>query len=101
MGESWVLQELIGLDVLHADLAACNAYVGTAAVAAIRCPVLVVAGRHDRMTPLRAARALVEAIPTARLEVLETGHHHLIEQPVAVAKLIRAFALEDVVSASA
>jgi pimeloyl-ACP methyl ester carboxylesterase len=91
MGETWALQERIGLDVLHTDLAACDAYGGPSAIAAIGCPVLVIAGESDRMTPLRANRALVDAIPGARLEVLEAGHTQHIEQPRAVAKLIGEF----------
>ncbi len=101
MGEDWVLQEQTGLDVLHADLAACDAYDGGPAAAGIRCPVLVIAGRHDRMVPARASRALADSIPTARLEVLEAGHQHLIEQPTVVAKLIGGFVREVAARASA
>lgn len=93
MGETWVLQEEIGLDRLYADLAACAVYEnGPEAAAAIRCPVLVIAGRHDRMVPVRGARALADLIPDARLEVLEdAGHQQMIEQPWEVARLIGGF----------
>ncbi len=98
MGETWTLQEAVGLDVLHADLAACNAYAGGVdAMATITKPVLVIAGRRDRMVQLRASRALAEGIQGARLEVLEgAGHQQLIEDPVAVSTHIARFVRECV-----
>ncbi len=96
MGETWTLQTLTGLDLLHADLTACSEYEGGASAAgSVACPVLVIASRHDRMVPLRASQALVNSIPGARLEVLEhAGHQQTVEQPRAVAKLIADFATE-------
>jgi pimeloyl-ACP methyl ester carboxylesterase len=72
--------------VLHADLAACNAYQdGPTAAAAIACPTRIVQGSRDLMTPLRAAQALAKAIPGASLTVLEgAGHMLLTERPDAV-----------------
>lgn len=100
MGETWVLQGKIGLDRLHADLAACSVYEnGPTAAAAIRCPVVVIAGRHDRMVHIRGARALVEMIPDARLEVLEgAGHQQMVEQPWEVARLLGHFVKSVAVS---
>lgn len=100
MGETWVLEEQMGLDRLYADLAACSVYDrGPSAAAAIRCPVLVIAGRHDRMVPVRGARALADMIPGARLEVLENaGHQQMVEQPWEVARLIGDFVKSVAVS---
>lgn len=36
-------------------------------------PVLVIAGRHDRATPLDAAQAIVQAVPRAKLVVFVTA----------------------------
>lgn len=41
----------------------------------IRCPVLVAAGKRDWVTPPEAAEAMVEAIPGARLLVLDNATH--------------------------
>ncbi len=41
----------------------------------IRCPVVVVAGAHDALIPLRNATVLAESIPNAELEIVpDTGH---------------------------
>lgn len=79
--------------VLHADLAACNAYGdGEAAAVRIRCPALVVAGGADRMSPAKAGRALAALIPGAGIEVLEgAGHMLMAERPEAVLKTLRDY----------
>ena len=67
--------------VLHADLAACNAYgTGMAAAASIRVPALIVAGEKDQMTPLKNARALAEAIAGSSLTVIEGAGHMLLAE---------------------
>ena len=78
--------------VLHADFAACNSYRGgLAAAARVSCPTLVLAGRGDRMTPARGAAKLAEAIPGARLAVIEdAGHMPMIEQPDRTLDALRA-----------
>lgn len=54
----------------------------TASLAQIRCPVLVVVGSEDSITPPADARLLAERIPNARLETIEgTGHLANIEAP--------------------
>jgi pimeloyl-ACP methyl ester carboxylesterase len=69
--------------VLHADLAACNAYKdGPAAAASVACPTVIIQGSRDAMTPLRGAQALAKAVSGARLTVLEgAGHMLLAERP--------------------
>lgn len=78
--------------VLHADLAACHAYAtGAEAAAAITCPTVIVQGRLDAMTPLRAATALAGAIAGAKLTVLEGAAHMLLaERPDEVLRAIAA-----------
>jgi pimeloyl-ACP methyl ester carboxylesterase len=55
----------------------------------VRCPVLVACGSHDYVTPLPHSREIAEAIPGARLEVVErAGHLMTWEQPDAVNALL-------------
>lgn len=71
--------------VLHNDLAACNAYGrGLAAASEVDCPVLVVAGSYDRMTPTKQAAKLADAMSNSRLKIIEgSGHLMLVEKPDA------------------
>ena len=50
---------------------------GRALAPRIRCPTLVVAARDDRVTPAYFSRSLAEAIPGARLVLLDGGGHFL------------------------
>jgi 3-oxoadipate enol-lactonase len=63
-------------------------------VGEIAVPTLVVVGQDDRLTPVSEAQALVDAIPAARLAVVEhAGHLVNIEQPVAFNALLLDFLL--------
>jgi pimeloyl-ACP methyl ester carboxylesterase len=77
---------------LAADLAACDRYRGAAAAAgAVRCPVLVLAGAQDRMTPAKPAEAFAARFTQSRSMVLrDCGHMLMLEQPVAVLDSLRA-----------
>lgn len=79
--------------VFHIDLNACNAYQRTPdSLAGIAVPVLLIAGSQDRMTPAKAAKALLDAIPGARLVGIEgSGHALMAERPDAVLDALRAF----------
>jgi pimeloyl-ACP methyl ester carboxylesterase len=80
--------------VLHADLAACNAYAGALAAAAkVACPTTLILGERDQMTPLKGGKALAQAIPGAEAVVLAGAGHMLpIERPAeTLAALKRAF----------
>ena len=69
-------------DVLAVDLAACAAYDPLAAAPQLTCPVTVVSGRADKMTPARAARSLIEAIKpelVAAEVTLDCGHMTMSE----------------------
>lgn len=53
-----------------------------AALAAIRCPTLVLCGRQDAATPLVLSEEIAAAIPAARLAVIEDcGHLSTMERP--------------------
>jgi len=75
---------------LAAGLKACNAYTGAVEAAArITCPTRLILGAEDRMTPVKAAQPLIEAMPHAEVIVLpDTGHMLPTEAPIAVAKAL-------------
>jgi pimeloyl-[acyl-carrier protein] methyl ester esterase len=57
---------------------------------AIRCPVLVLHGSLDRVTPAGAGRALAAALPNGRLhEFNGLGHAPFWTRPAEVARQIR------------
>jgi pimeloyl-ACP methyl ester carboxylesterase len=72
--------------VLHADLAACNAYKeGLASAAKVRAPALLVCGEKDMMTPAKNGRALAKAIPgSSYVELSGAGHMLMAERPYDV-----------------
>lgn len=85
--------------VLHTDFAACNTYArGLEAAAQIRCPTLLVLGRRDQMTPLRAALSLSTAIAANGVPVetvlLDAGHALMAEQPDGTLEALFEFARE-------
>jgi pimeloyl-ACP methyl ester carboxylesterase len=77
---------------LTADFNACADYGDAAtAAAAVTCPVRVVIGRGDKMTPPKAAAKLVEAIDPALVSVSEldgVGHSMMIEDPRSVRQIL-------------
>lgn len=79
---------------IFTDLAACNAYTaGAEAAAAVRCPVLIVAGSRDLMTPARNGKALAELLPDARVVTLAgVGHAIMAEDPDGLLDALIAFA---------
>ncbi|MFB3103263.1 MAG: alpha/beta fold hydrolase [Alphaproteobacteria bacterium] len=69
--------------VLGSDLAACDVYDGAVEAAKkIACPVLLLLGADDRMTPPRTATALAQALAHVETEILPaTGHMIMVERP--------------------
>jgi proline iminopeptidase len=58
----------------------------------VRRPVLVLAGRHDRVCVLDGARAIADGIPGARLEVFEeSGHTTYVEEQQRYLDAVRTF----------
>lgn len=76
------------------DLAACNAYTaGMEAASAVRCPVLIVAGSRDLMTPARNGRALADQLQDARVLTLSgAGHAMMAEDPDGLLDALVGFA---------
>lgn len=69
--------------VIHADLAACNAYKDAPARAqAVKCPTVLVLGDGDLMTPAAKAKPLADAIAGSRTVVITNcGHFMMVERP--------------------
>lgn len=67
----------------------------TAMCAALHCPVLVIQGTDERITDVTQGIGLAEAIPGARLELIDgAGHIPNARDPVKVNLAIRAFVRE-------
>lgn len=78
--------------VLAADLDACRAYApSNDALAALRVPTLVIAGKRDRMTPWKAGKAVADRIPGARFVSVDAGHSMMGEAPRATLLALREF----------
>ncbi len=69
--------------VLHADLKACNDYnQGLEKASDVTSPVLLVLGKRDAMTPVRATGKLCDALANVKTVILEgSGHALLSERP--------------------
>ncbi len=78
---------------LAGDLSNCNNYTnGLAAAAKASCPTLLVLGKRDRMTPLRALQPLQEALKKPiRQEIADCGHAMMVEKPLEVAAALNKF----------
>ncbi|RDU95606.1 alpha/beta fold hydrolase [Trinickia dinghuensis] len=84
-------------NLFHTDFAACNGYAhGLERAAQVRCPVRLVLGAKDMMTPARATRALVDALKAAGAPVdvvtLDAGHALMSEQPDGTLDAVYTFA---------
>lgn len=84
-------------NLFHTDFTACAGYTHALERAGrVRCPVRLVLGAKDMMTPPRAARSLVDALRTAGAPVdvvtLDAGHALMSEQPDATLDALFAFA---------
>ena len=62
------------------------------ALAAIRCPILVVRGAHSRILPAAALAEFTRATPHAHLiEIADADHHIMLDQPAALTQAVDAF----------
>jgi pimeloyl-ACP methyl ester carboxylesterase len=78
-----------GANVFLHGFQVCNAYAGgQEAAARVRCPVTFIVGRHDQMTPPRAARDLAAALK-AHVVTVPSGHHQMGEAPDATLAALR------------
>ena len=91
LGAGERLLERAGPGVLHADLAACNGY--AAEGASVDCPVLVVVGEADQMTPAKAGLGVAVKANARVVRLPGCGHAMLNERPNEVLDaLLTAFA---------
>jgi pimeloyl-ACP methyl ester carboxylesterase len=83
LGGSRRLLEENQAEALGADLAAANDYGDVVETASkVSCPTIFVLGQHDRMTSVKAARPLIDAIKGAQVEVIpDCGHMMMVEMP--------------------
>jgi pimeloyl-ACP methyl ester carboxylesterase len=93
MGASIRLMERSGAGVLHADFSACNAYGnGLESASRIKCPALLILGKRDLMTPVKAAKALADGLGGSRTVLLEgAGHALMAEKPDEVLDALIGF----------
>jgi pimeloyl-ACP methyl ester carboxylesterase len=77
---------------LAAALEACSAYrAAKEKLAALKVPTLVLAGRRDQMTPMKAGKALAGEIPGARFVALDAGHSMMSEAPRQTLQALKEF----------
>jgi 3-oxoadipate enol-lactonase len=57
----------------------------------IRCPAMVVAGRHDTVRPHAGSAELAKRIPDARFELIEAGHFMPTQGPEPLVALLEDF----------
>lgn len=57
----------------------------------IACQTLVIAGAHDKSTPIPAAELLKEKIPNARMEIIEAAHISNVEAADRFTQLVMSF----------
>lgn len=93
VGNTMRLLERSPPGVLYADLNACNQYgTGLDSARRLRCPVLLVLARQDRMTPVVNAEELIQSIGNLHTVILEDcGHMMLAERPDDVLDTLRRF----------
>jgi len=79
-----------GQALFHIDFEACNAYAGAEAAAQrLTCPVHLVLGAADQMTPPRAAAPLAKLLK-AQVHTVPAGHQLMAEAPDAVLAALRS-----------
>jgi pimeloyl-ACP methyl ester carboxylesterase len=93
MGSAMRLMERSADGVLHADFSACNNYVaGLDAARKLKCPVLMILGKRDQMTPLKVAADVISKLPDVKVVALEgTGHALMAEKPDEVLDSLISF----------
>jgi pimeloyl-ACP methyl ester carboxylesterase len=81
MGSAMRLMERSGDGVLHADFSACHNYsAGLEAAQKLKCPVLMILGRRDLMTPMKVAKDVISKLADVKVVVLEGAGHSLMEE---------------------
>ncbi len=80
------------LHAIHRQDQAARNHDACARLARIRCPVLILHGRQDRIVPVERAEDLHRAIPGSEIRILDpAGHQYHSEQARAVQQLVIEF----------
>ena len=78
--------------VLLGDFLACDGFDVTGSLDQIQLPAIVVCGMEDRMMPVKYSELLRDGIANSQQHVLDNaGHMVMLEQPNAVANLLKQF----------
>ena len=78
--EGEAMLEKVPPETSYADFSACDRFNVMDRLHEIDRPVLIICGEHDGMTPPKYSRFLCEAINGARLELLPTGGHMIMQE---------------------
>ncbi len=79
-------------DVFYGDMVACDRMDIEAQLGSIAIPTLVVCGDEDKMTPPDMSRVIADAIPGAKLAIIEgAGHYAMREKPEAFNRALADF----------
>ena len=57
----------------------------------VKAPVLIIAGKYDRIVPRPDIQRLLDHLPAARLHLLDCGHMPLFSRPADLARLVCEF----------
>ena len=88
------LDRPVSVSVLFMQLQAIENFDAADRLASLDVPTLVIHGSEDRMIDVRNGEMVAEAIPGARLEILDgVGHLFFWEEPERAASLVREHAL--------
>jgi len=83
-------------EVIRADVGAAKGFDARAALPSLRCPVLILCGTEDHITPPRYATWLKEGLPDARVILIPGAGHMLpLERPEQVNAAIAEFLREQ------
>ena len=83
------------VNVFYTGFKACDSYAnGEQAMAAVHCPTLFLVGRHDQMTPPKAAKSLAAHARLAKIVEVNAGHALMTEAPDEVLFALRDFLTE-------
>jgi pimeloyl-ACP methyl ester carboxylesterase len=80
------------VEVLHGDFSACNEFDVTDRISKIKLPTWILVGEDDRLTPVKYARFLNDAIQGSKLDIVPAaGHLAMVEKPEEFNRLLKDF----------
>ena len=87
-----VLASNTNVNVFYTGFNACNSYdQGLQAMAAVKCPVLMVLGDADQMTTPKAAQSLIRLAQNGQVAMVNAGHQLMVEAPEETLKAMMDF----------